>query len=51
MIQDLKVCICPQGREVTVTGRAKTYYAKQLATHGVLDLDSALRVNNLIEVN
>jgi hypothetical protein len=38
------------GREVVLSGRAVSYYGKQLATHGALDAVQDTTVTNDIEV-
>jgi len=48
LIRDLRVSV--QANEVVVTGRAATYYAKQLATHAALDGCEQLTLTNDIEV-
>ncbi len=48
LIRDLRVR-CEPG-EIVLTGRAATYYAKQLATHAVLDACQELTLTNDIEV-
>ena len=48
MIRDLRVAVQPG--EVILTGRAATYYAKQLATHAALDACEELTLTNDIEV-
>ena len=48
LIRDLRVVVLPG--EVQLTGRAATYYAKQLATHAALDACDHLTLTNDIEV-
>ena len=48
-IRDLRVQFI--GRKVVIHGRSATYYAKQLAQHGVLDVLPTAEVENAIEVN
>ena len=48
LIRDLRVSVLPG--EVILTGRAATYYAKQLATHAALDACEDLTLTNDIEV-
>lgn len=48
LIRDLRVEV--QSGEVSITGRASTYYAKQLATHAALDACDHLTLTNDIEV-
>jgi hypothetical protein len=48
LIRDLKIEVLPG--EVLLTGRASTYYAKQLATHAALDACDHLTLTNDIEV-
>ncbi|HTI52328.1 MAG TPA: BON domain-containing protein [Planctomycetaceae bacterium] len=48
LIRDLKIEVLPG--EVLLTGRAATYYAKQLATHAALDACDHLTLTNDIEV-
>lgn len=48
LIRDLKVELTPG--EIVVTGRAATYYAKQLATHAALEACDDLTLTNDIEV-
>jgi hypothetical protein len=48
LIRDLKIEILPG--EILLTGRASTYYAKQLATHAALDACDHLTLTNDIEV-
>ena len=48
LIRDLRVR-CEPG-EVVLTGRAATYYAKQLATHAALEAANDLTLTNDIEV-
>ncbi|MBX3442434.1 MAG: BON domain-containing protein [Planctomyces sp.] len=47
-IRDLRVDV--QGDDVILTGSASTYYAKQLATHAVLDEVPGGQLTNSIEV-
>lgn len=47
-IRDLSVDLRPE--RVVLTGRADTYYVKQLAQHGVRDLLPHVRLENAIEV-
>lgn len=48
LIRDLKVSVLPG--EILLTGRAATYYAKQLATHAALDAADHYTLTNDIEV-
>lgn len=48
LVRDLKVAALPG--EIVLTGRASTYYAKQLATHAALDAVEHLTLTNDIEV-
>ncbi|MBI3861937.1 MAG: hypothetical protein HY290_08570 [Planctomycetia bacterium] len=48
LIRDLRVTVMPG--EIAITGRAATYYAKQLATHAALDACEDLTLTNDIEV-
>lgn len=48
LIRDLRVVVLPG--EVVLTGRAGTYYAKQLATHAAMDACDDLTLTNDIEV-
>jgi len=48
MIRGLRVEVRPG--EVILSGRARTYYAKQLATHAVLDAIEDAALTNAIEV-
>lgn len=48
LIRDLKIGSVPG--EIILTGRATTYYAKQLATHAALDACDHLTLTNDIEV-
>ena len=48
LIRDLRVNVL--AGEVVLTGRAATYYAKQLATHAALDACDDLTLTNDIEV-
>ncbi len=48
LIRDLRVRYEPG--EIVLTGRAATYYAKQLATHAALDACSDLTLTNDVEV-
>lgn len=48
MIRGLRVDVLPG--EVLITGRASTYYAKQLATHAALEACDSLTLTNDIEV-
>lgn len=48
LIRDLKIDVLPG--EILLTGRASTYYAKQLATHAALDACEHLTLTNDIEV-
>jgi hypothetical protein len=47
-IRDLAVEVCPEG--VVIRGRASTYYAKQLAQHGVRELLPEISLENAIVV-
>ncbi len=38
-------------RQVVISGRARTYYAKQLAQHGAMDLADDRTIVNQIEVS
>ena len=48
LIRDLRVDVGVG--EIVLTGRAATYYAKQLATHAALDACESLTLTNDIEV-
>ena len=48
LIRDLRVEL--GNGEIMLTGRASTYYAKQLATHAALDACDDLTLTNDIEV-
>ena len=48
LIRELRVTIHPG--EVVLSGRAATYYAKQLATHAALDACDDFTLTNDIEV-
>lgn len=48
LVRDLRVEIGVG--EIILTGRASTYYAKQLATHAALDACDRLTLTNDIEV-
>jgi len=48
LIRDLKIEVLPE--EIVLTGRASTYYAKQLATHAALDACEQFTLTNDIEV-
>jgi hypothetical protein len=48
LIRDLRVDVMP--REIVLSGRAATYYAKQLATHAALEACDDLTLTNDIEV-
>lgn len=48
LVRDLKIEVLPG--EILLTGRASTYYAKQLATHAALDACEHLALTNDIEV-
>jgi hypothetical protein len=48
MIRNLRVTVVPG--EITLTGRAPTYYAKQLATQAAFDFCHELTLTNDIEV-
>jgi len=48
LIRDLRVESAPG--EIVLTGRAATYYAKQLATHAALEACDDLTLTNDIEV-
>jgi hypothetical protein len=48
LIRDLKVELTPG--EIVLTGRAATYYAKQLATHAALDACDDLTLTHDLEV-
>jgi hypothetical protein len=48
LIRDLKISSLPG--EIVLTGRAATYYAKQLATHAALEACDHLTLTNDIEV-
>jgi len=48
LIRDLRVTVLPG--EVALTGRAATYYAKQLATHAALNACEEMTLTNDIEV-
>lgn len=47
-IRDLRVDV--RGEEVVLTGRASTYYAKQLATHATLSEVAPRMLTNAIDV-
>lgn len=47
-IKDLRVEV--SGDQIVLQGRTNTYYGRQLAQHGVLDLIPSARVVNAIEV-
>lgn len=36
--------------QVTITGEAETYYAKQLCTHAALESSDKIRIRNAVEV-
>ncbi len=48
LIRDLRVSV--HSGEIVLTGRAATYYAKQLATHAALDACDDVTLTNDIEV-
>jgi hypothetical protein len=48
LIRDLRVTVNPA--EIILSGRAATYYAKQLATHAALEACDDLTLTNDIEV-
>ncbi len=48
LIRDLRVEV--DATEIVLTGRAATYYAKQLATHAALDACDSVTLTNDIEV-
>ena len=48
LIRNLRVAVHPG--EIILSGRAATYYAKQLATHAALDACDDLTLTNDIEV-
>ncbi|MSR58790.1 MAG: BON domain-containing protein [Planctomycetaceae bacterium] len=48
LVRELKISVLPG--EILVTGRAATYYAKQLATHAALEACEHLTLTNDIEV-
>jgi len=48
LIRELKISALPG--EIVITGRAATYYAKQLATHAALEACDHLTLTNDIEV-
>ena len=48
LIRDLRVTI--HSGEIVLSGRAATYYAKQLATHAALDACDEVTLTNDIEV-
>lgn len=48
LVRDLKISALPG--EIILSGRAATYYAKQLATHAALDACDHLTLTNDIEV-
>jgi len=48
LIRDLRVTV--HCREIVLSGRAATYYAKQLATHAALDACDDVTLTNDIEV-
>ena len=47
-VKDLQVRIT--GQRVYLGGRSETYYGKQLAQHGVLELIPSAQIQNAIEV-
>ncbi|MDB5353233.1 MAG: hypothetical protein JWN86_4480 [Planctomycetota bacterium] len=47
-VRELSVELADQ--QVVIRGRARTYYAKQLAQHGVMDLIDGQTIVNRIEV-
>ena len=47
-VQDLRIDY--DGSQVTVTGRSRTYYIKQLVTQAILDAVPAIRLANEIAV-
>jgi hypothetical protein len=49
LIRGLRVEVLPG--QVIVSGRANTYYLKQLATHAALEAAENLEFTNAIEVN
>ena len=49
MIRGLRVSVVES--EVVITGRATTYYTKQLATHAAMDAVQDLNLSNDIEVH
>lgn len=48
LVRELKIEVLPG--EILVTGRAATYYAKQLATHAALEACEHFTLTNDIEV-
>jgi hypothetical protein len=48
LIRDLRVGVLPG--EIVISGRAGTYYAKQLATHAAFEACEDLTLTNDIEV-
>jgi hypothetical protein len=48
LVRDLKVAVLPG--EILLTGRASTYYAKQLATHAAFEAAEHCTLTNDIEV-
>ncbi|MBS0261268.1 MAG: BON domain-containing protein [Planctomycetes bacterium] len=48
MVRELRVTVIPG--EVVLTGRAASYYAKQLATHAALSFCDELTLTNDLEV-
>lgn len=47
-VKDLEVRVV--GSQVILAGSSDTYYGKQLAQHGVLELIPSARIQNAIEV-
>ena len=47
-VQNLDIELCPEG--VVLRGSADSYYVKQLAQHGVLEVLPNVRLENAIKV-
>lgn len=47
-VQNLDIELCPDG--VVLRGSAESYYVKQLAQHGVLEILPNVRLQNSIKV-
>jgi hypothetical protein len=50
-VRDLQVVIVDQGQGLVLRGRARSYYAKQLAQHAVLEVAPLPILANEIEVS